>query len=1199
MTINVNDIKIFQAQDNTDNDSGGGSRTSEEIVDGDVNNLFPDISRIDTVSGDVALRKIFPTVYTANRDIYYGAHSIIRKKPTDPKVSALLFHSDDPHDKRIDAQNDIESYVVASYVEQFYLFGNHVAGSKTVTFLQTLTQTPPVVGEVYLLIDPTTTEQYIRIVDIDQATIILSYDSGSGIVDYQRRRIICEIEQGLEIDFVGSQFHPTGQEDDTTTTYATQIADAAKFYGTRDLAEDANSGETAIKVDTIYEALVPSSKAQTPLVNQPAMSRTKSLALTTRSVIYNVSFNNVAYEGHLGCAVVPGSISWQGTVDDGLGNLVSSANGEFQAYIDYATGLISDPSNLMQLSGSVPVSFDVAGGTENDLQFTGSILITSGNQSLVFVKNLSPIPSRGQIYIDYRSRGKWYRIAGNFDGSVGGDPSIGAGNINDNGDGTGTLSLTLGSLPDIDSSIIVSWGSITRFNDRYLAPGVDGYELVLRFILDHGDIDPTSFSMIAHKATVPYTITCDANGVLSDTAGAITGELNLSSGEILITDASATNRFDNVGSDDDVVISYDYSDPAPASDGEHKTAVIVEGGFTTLVRSTNDYTFNIGEGVVRESVHLRFNIDFTHNTFWAWYYDTPTFSSLHLYSDSSGNLRRYTRSFNGDTTIWGTVAANGDVVLDLQQVTTKDITSLASNFTTNLRYATNLRRARLVDGVSVTVNYKSELAASFPNSNVMTDKIENLADYMIKLPEMINGEVLLNVFRDSTNGINHCYSVDGVVYSTPSVTAPIQVGTIDYATGVVVMDYTTYPDNFYLEVPCVFTDESQDEDTVGLVYDFKTAATKIIPSSLQLRYYTSADQGVLKTATSDANGAITGVSINGTNSYVDAETGMVHLEFTVPSFPDSIKYDAVAETSLPIDPDLLGLNPIRLPADGRVPVFENGRHLVIFDEVTTATTNATPLADDVETLARSGQSYIEVIDSEGKRLDPVQYVADRVAGTVTFGNPLTLEDKYAVALTAPFYVVDRVEDMLLAADVQISGDIDLSAGLSHNYTAANSKVASALVWGDTGSRVFNYFAQEIWNSGNPVWQDTLDGDPTTAQYDDVNYPIQIDNQSSTSGRWAIIFTSATTVQVAHEKLGIVAASFSLAIEDVAPINPATGSPYFTMPKEGFGAGWVTNNVIRINTDSGDVNMWVIRTVQSGALSELEDNVEIEVRGDAN
>ena len=54
-----------------------------------------------------------------------------------------------------------------------------------------------------------------------------------------------------------------------------------------------------------------------------------------------------------------------------------------------------------------------------------------------------------------------------------------------------------------------------------------------------------------------------------------------------------------------------------------------------------------------------------------------------------------------------------------------------------------------------------------------------------------------------------------------------------------------------------------------------------------------------------------------------------------------------------------------------------------------------------------------------------------------------------------------------------------------------------------------------------------------------------------------------------------------------------------MPLLGFGTGWVTNNVIRFNSDSGDNNMWVIRTIESGALSESTDSIDIEIRGDAN
>ena len=190
MTITQNDIRVFQAQDNTDNDSGGGSRTANEVVDGDINNLFPDISRIDTVSGDVGLRKVFPTVFTDNSDTYFGAHAMIRKVPTDDKVSALLFYTDDPHDRRSSAQNDIESYVVASFKEQFWLFGNHVAGSRAVTFLSEVSTPTPDVGVVYLL-KQGVTEQYIRITSIETSIVTLNFASGTGSpTPYERRRTV-------------------------------------------------------------------------------------------------------------------------------------------------------------------------------------------------------------------------------------------------------------------------------------------------------------------------------------------------------------------------------------------------------------------------------------------------------------------------------------------------------------------------------------------------------------------------------------------------------------------------------------------------------------------------------------------------------------------------------------------------------------------------------------------------------------------------------------------------------------------------------------------------------------------------------------------------------------------------------------------------------------------------------------------------
>ncbi|MTI11918.1 hypothetical protein, partial [Sansalvadorimonas verongulae] len=77
MAINQEDIKLFESQRLTDEGDGGGRATGNEVVGGQVNNLFRDISRIDRTVGDVSMRKVFAGVSTDNADPYLGAHAIL------------------------------------------------------------------------------------------------------------------------------------------------------------------------------------------------------------------------------------------------------------------------------------------------------------------------------------------------------------------------------------------------------------------------------------------------------------------------------------------------------------------------------------------------------------------------------------------------------------------------------------------------------------------------------------------------------------------------------------------------------------------------------------------------------------------------------------------------------------------------------------------------------------------------------------------------------------------------------------------------------------------------------------------------------------------------------------------------------------------------------------------------------------------
>ena len=53
MAINPEDVKLYESQVLSDETDGGGRATGNEIIDGNINNLFPDISRLDRTLGDV------------------------------------------------------------------------------------------------------------------------------------------------------------------------------------------------------------------------------------------------------------------------------------------------------------------------------------------------------------------------------------------------------------------------------------------------------------------------------------------------------------------------------------------------------------------------------------------------------------------------------------------------------------------------------------------------------------------------------------------------------------------------------------------------------------------------------------------------------------------------------------------------------------------------------------------------------------------------------------------------------------------------------------------------------------------------------------------------------------------------------------------------------------------------------------------
>jgi hypothetical protein len=407
-------------------------------------------------------------------------------------------------------------------------------------------------------------------------------------------------------------------------------------------------------------------------------------------------------------------------------------------------------------------------------------------------------------------------------------------------------------------------------------------------------------------------------------------------------------------------------------------------------------------------------------------------------------------------------------------------------------------------------------------------------------------------------------------------------GTINYATGKLsVTDWPNGSPTFTLEAGLV------NPGTPGVsTVEGRTDARPVKSQSFSIA--ATATDGTLITAVAAADGTVTGTNVAGS---IDLETGIYTLAFgtgeaatwtTKLVDPSTLRYNAVSYSYLPLDATIIGLDPVRLPQDGRVPIFRRGTYAVIGH---TSTVGPYTVSNaQTKDCGRVRLSRVRVIGNDGNVIT-TGYTEDLEAGTVTFTD--------VTGYSQPVTIEHRIEDMAQVSDVQINGDLTLTRAISHAYPTG-SVVSSALVAGDLHARVAALFDQSTWTG---VWQDTIIGSAATATYNDVLAPIEVKNNGAGTERWAIKFTSTTAFDVIGEHVGVIANGNINT--DCAPVNPATGNPYFTIRALGWGTGWSIGNVLRFNTVGSLFPVWVIRTVQQGVETVTDDSFTILVRGDVD
>lgn len=450
MPIRTEDVKIKASQRLTDNEDGGGYMTSRVIVDGAINNLFTDISRLDRTYGRVSLRKSYLHVDTDDTDMYSGAHVIISKLASDPNVRIALFSTSSDADVRADAKDRLESYVTLGPRFIGWLWGDQPQGARQILIFMPTKQPSPEVNDVLCLFNNRGTanefRQFVRIIGIEER--VGSFSVGS------RKILTITIGDPLLATFTGMEIH--ANDSAATNIHTTTVTDSSHYYGVMRPTADIAAGDMTINVDDIYTQLVPTSQTETALLDQTPTD-VGPIEPCGETVTLPISgFSGTVL--HLWQSPVPGTLDIRlGSrtyTDNGSGVLFSS--GSQAGIVDYGLGRVTFTNAV---SGSGQATFD-PGAALSLTPTTLMLQVPTSGQGYTYVGICWPPPLPGTISADYLVDGRWYRLRDDGAGLLVPDiEDTGTGRVNYE---SGQIALTCAAIPDADSGIILSWGNPTE-----------------------------------------------------------------------------------------------------------------------------------------------------------------------------------------------------------------------------------------------------------------------------------------------------------------------------------------------------------------------------------------------------------------------------------------------------------------------------------------------------------------------------------------------------------------------------------------------------------------------------------------------------------------------------------------------------------------------------------------------------------------
>ena len=1239
MPIFEADIKLLKSARMSDTPDGGGRMTGTVVQSGVDNNVFDDVSGLDRVHGSASLRKLFGAVLTNTTDKYLGARVLVDEGPQDNNVHVLLFAASSLFDTRQQAQNRVEAYLTTGSPYQGLLYGPHIVGMRVVTLIQQQDRAVPSIGQVFVLGKdmglPSEVTQFVRVTAVVHS--VLNFTDATG--NFARRVVVCDTSDALRHDFAG--WEALRQDADLNYTgkarvFATVVADAAQYYGIRPLAQAASMGDFAVKADSSYSQLLPSAQIETPIADASATGYALAAQAVGNDVTYTVNATlSTTQKLFIGAAVARGSLrmvapGWPGPgTDTGAGVLTIS--GAAAGAVDYDNGVVTLLDAARNVSGGLTITYRLAATPLLALRSTG-ILITPENRSLSYVKTLNSLPAKGTLTLSYMVADQWYVLRDNGAGAlIADDAGFGAGNVNTV---TGTVTVTLGALPDVGGTLVIQWGEASAATEI----AASDLGAVPRLFFEY--VHPLGAAVLPHTDVALQWSYGNNNYSATLTNGVSAGHATIE--PVQVDGAGLAGPWQGR------FRVYPHRVPpagtvvtvaARASTAQTQAAVAARGfAFAQAVakRSARIVDLVVGfEFVVNGQVNDADVLvsqrwaDGTHPMPLTWSLLPKSLNytqTLTAFDDGAGNMR-VTYYFSGHWTqlVVGTIDyATGAVVLSASTALPADAAGpdvdlrAAGGYWHNVKWR-ELDAARR-NGV-VTIAAQTRNAEYTPQGGSVSNTTTTPTQYLLK-PNVppLPGTVLKGLV----------FAVGGKVYAQgntvpqagqlvtgidPATGLNTVVGTVDANTGFAALN--VWPSDGPDSLVTGFGASRLPVSAVAAEYNrflsaevvFRTPTAPLRPGGFSV--LGTLTDGTAFNLTADALGKIDTPHVAGVVNY---QTGVCRLwakesrpGYQVPgagyevtgyyaqvlgytSFYQSmqgfrlatVRYNAVAYTYLPMDANILGLDPVRLPSDGRVPVFKAGRVVVVHNTVK-RTPQAVANGQTVNTgrtrLARLrvwGNDGLEITSGFAKNLD---------LGTVTFTN--------IAGMSQPVTIEHRIEDEALCAEAQITGDLRLTRPLTHDYPVAGTFVSSAMVVGTLQAAAADAFAQAAWTD---EWADVRIGPPLLAAYNQTANPILVTNAGAITERWALIFYSNTAFKVVGEASGQIMTGDTGST--LSPVNAATGVPLFTVNPAGWGGGWVAGNVLRFNTRGANFPMWLARTVlQSPSAPPGTDQATLSIRGD--